>query len=63
MGNWYTKNKKSVLLIGAFVSRLVYPSSVRFVKNRLKLDGFLNIHMVFILNKKFKGYFTIYFYE
>jgi hypothetical protein len=33
-------------MIGVFVSRAVYPSSIRFVKNRLGLEGFLNTHMV-----------------
>lgn len=46
---------QSVLLIAAFVSKSIYPSSVRFVKNKLKLEGFLNVHMVYIIIKIIKA--------
>ncbi|CAD8044278.1 unnamed protein product [Paramecium primaurelia] len=44
----YSVNFWSALLLAAFVSRSIYPFSVRFVKNRLKLEGFLNIHMAIL---------------
>ncbi|CAK78924.1 unnamed protein product (macronuclear) [Paramecium tetraurelia] len=46
---WVNKQSyqnQSALLLAAVLSRSIYPFSVRFVKNRLKLQGFLNIHMV-----------------
>ncbi|CAD8134987.1 unnamed protein product [Paramecium octaurelia] len=44
----YSVNFWSALLLAAALSRSIYPFSVRFVKNRLKLEGFLNIHMAIL---------------
>ncbi|CAD8045716.1 unnamed protein product [Paramecium sonneborni] len=44
----FSINFWSAMLLAAFVSRSIYPFSVRFVKNKLKLEGFLNIHMAIL---------------